>query len=143
MFSITSKTFSFFNNKPPASWVTDITKDFLACYSCSYYSGAIDKRKVVTFWWDFQNSPKVSKGLQGNPKFDSWLIALNFAPTPNKFLAMSRSFYIAFRVFWYCQIWLKVNKMAIWPGTFSFPKISSQGLVKLPKFMHGLIDSSF
>ena len=31
MFNITSKCFSFFNNKPPA-------RDFLTCYSCSYYS---------------------------------------------------------------------------------------------------------
>ena len=36
MFSITSKYFSFFNNKPPASWVVHITRDFLTCYSCSY-----------------------------------------------------------------------------------------------------------
>ena len=38
MFNITSKYFSFFNNKPPASWVVHITRDFLACYSCSNYS---------------------------------------------------------------------------------------------------------
>ena len=38
MFNITSKYFSFFNNKPSASWVAYITRDFLACYSCWYYS---------------------------------------------------------------------------------------------------------
>ena len=38
MFNITSKYFSFFNNKPPASWVVHIARDFLTCYSCSYYS---------------------------------------------------------------------------------------------------------
>ena len=38
MFNITSKNFSVFNNKPPASWVAHITKDFLTCYSCYYYS---------------------------------------------------------------------------------------------------------
>ena len=31
MFNITSKYFSFFNNKPPASWVAQITP------SCLYY----------------------------------------------------------------------------------------------------------
>ena len=41
MFNITSKYFSFFNNKPPASWVAHITRDFLICYSCSYYSSMI------------------------------------------------------------------------------------------------------
>ena len=38
MFNITSKYFSFFNNKPPASWIAHITRDFLTCYSCWYYS---------------------------------------------------------------------------------------------------------
>ena len=35
---ITSKYFSFFNNKPPVSWAAHTTRDFLTCYSCSYYS---------------------------------------------------------------------------------------------------------
>ena len=38
MFNITSKYFSYFHNKPPASWVAHITRDFLPCYSCSYCS---------------------------------------------------------------------------------------------------------
>ena len=38
MFNITSKYFSFFNNKLPASWVVHITRDFLKCYSCFYHS---------------------------------------------------------------------------------------------------------
>ena len=33
MFNITSKYFKFFNNKPPASLVTLITRVFFACYS--------------------------------------------------------------------------------------------------------------
>ena len=41
MFNITSKYFSFFKNKPPASWVAHITRDFPTCYSCSYYSSMI------------------------------------------------------------------------------------------------------
>ena len=41
MFNITSKYFSFFNNKPPASRVTYITRSFLACYFCSYYSSMV------------------------------------------------------------------------------------------------------
>ena len=50
MFTITSKYFIFFNNKPPASWVAYITRDFLTSYSRSYYSqkqppkGVIKKR---------------------------------------------------------------------------------------------------
>ena len=38
MFNITLKYFRFFNNKLPVSWVLHITRDFLICYSCSYYS---------------------------------------------------------------------------------------------------------
>ena len=41
IFNITSKYFSFFNNKPPASWVAHITRDFLTCYSTSYYSSML------------------------------------------------------------------------------------------------------
>ena len=41
MFSITSKQFSFFNHKPPARWVAQITRDFLTCYSCLYYSSML------------------------------------------------------------------------------------------------------
>ena len=36
MFNITAKHFSIFNNNP--RWVEHITRDFLTCYSCSYYS---------------------------------------------------------------------------------------------------------
>ena len=42
MFHMTSKYFNIFNNKPPASWVTYITRDFLTCYSCSYYSSMLE-----------------------------------------------------------------------------------------------------
>ena len=41
MFNVTSKYFSFFNNKPPKSWVAHITRDFLTCYFCSYYSSMV------------------------------------------------------------------------------------------------------
>ena len=41
MFNITSKYFSFFYNKPPATWVAHITRDFLTRYPCSYYSSMI------------------------------------------------------------------------------------------------------
>ena len=54
MFNITSKCFSFFNNKPPATWVAHITRDFLACYSCSYYT--------------------VLNGLNGTRKIRSWSV---------------------------------------------------------------------
>ena len=36
--NITSKYFSILNNDPPPSWVAHITRDFLTCYSFSYYS---------------------------------------------------------------------------------------------------------
>ena len=35
---ITLKYFCIFNNIPYASWVAHIARDFLKCYSCSYYS---------------------------------------------------------------------------------------------------------
>ena len=38
IFNITSKYFSFFNNTPPAWWVAHITRRFLTCYPCLYYS---------------------------------------------------------------------------------------------------------
>ena len=38
MLDITSKYFSIFKNKPPASWVEHITRDFLTCYSCWNHS---------------------------------------------------------------------------------------------------------
>ena len=38
MLNNTSKYFSFFSNKPAVSWVAHIARDFLTCYSCSYYS---------------------------------------------------------------------------------------------------------
>ena len=41
IFNITSKYFSFFNNKPPASWVAHIATYFLTCYSSSYYSSIV------------------------------------------------------------------------------------------------------
>ena len=37
MFNMTSKYFSVFNNTQSASWVAHISRDFLTCYSCSYY----------------------------------------------------------------------------------------------------------
>ena len=62
MFNITSKYFSFFNNKPPASWVAHITRDFRTCYSCSYYSkNIVSTNKVNTKWylniWSRLNPP--------------------------------------------------------------------------------------
>ena len=41
MFNVTSKYFCFFINKPPACWVTHITRGFITCYSCSYYSSIL------------------------------------------------------------------------------------------------------
>ena len=47
MFNTTSKYFTFFNNKPPASWVVHTARDFLTCYSCSYYSFMIKSLNLV------------------------------------------------------------------------------------------------
>ena len=60
MFNITSKHFSFFKNKPPANWVTHITRDFLTCYhdyinvvSAFIYDGIAN---MIFFWswWRFE-----------------------------------------------------------------------------------------
>ena len=48
MFNITSKYFSFFNNKPPATWVGHIARDFLTCYSCLYYSFMDDVGSILS-----------------------------------------------------------------------------------------------
>ena len=54
MFNITLKYFSFFNNKPPASWVRHITRDILTCYSCSYYSSMIRPSLKDCFHFSFR-----------------------------------------------------------------------------------------
>ena len=46
IFNITSKYFRFFHNKPHASWVAHITRDFLTCYSCLYYSFVLWQTKL-------------------------------------------------------------------------------------------------
>ena len=45
MFNITSKYFSIFSNKSPASWVAHITRKLFTFYSCSYYSSIIRCKK--------------------------------------------------------------------------------------------------
>ena len=50
MFDITSKYLIFFKNKPPASWVAYLTRDFLTCYSCSCYSFIVQIKLIVTIW---------------------------------------------------------------------------------------------
>ena len=52
--NITSKYFIIFNNSPPASWAAHITKGFLTCYSCSYYSfmNTIIKAQIIVSWQD-------------------------------------------------------------------------------------------
>ena len=41
MFDVTLKYFNIFSNKPPASWVAYITRNFLTYYPCWYYSSMI------------------------------------------------------------------------------------------------------
>ena len=38
MCNVPSRYFSFLNNKPSASWVAHIIRNFITCYSCLYYS---------------------------------------------------------------------------------------------------------
>ena len=38
LFQVTSKYFSIFINKPPASWAAHITRNFVTCYFCLYKS---------------------------------------------------------------------------------------------------------
>ena len=45
MFDITSKYFGFFNNETPATLVAHMTRNFLTCYSCSYYSSMVLPKK--------------------------------------------------------------------------------------------------
>ena len=47
MFSITSKYFSFFNNKHPVSWVARITRDSLTCYFYSYYISMLLHASII------------------------------------------------------------------------------------------------
>ena len=56
MFNITSKYFSIFNNKPPARWVAHIARDFLKCYSCSYYSSVVQRKENNCMWKDIPNN---------------------------------------------------------------------------------------
>ena len=66
MFNITSKYFSFFNNKLPASWVAHITRSF-TCYSYSYYSSmlqvitssVINQLSTCGFWSKFVKFRKI------------------------------------------------------------------------------------
>ena len=42
IFNLTSNCYiCIFNNRPPANWVAHLTREFLACYSCSYYSSML------------------------------------------------------------------------------------------------------
>ena len=59
MFNINSKYFSFFNNKSPASWVAHITRNFLTCYSCLYYSSMVFSYACPSF----RSGSNVKSGL--------------------------------------------------------------------------------
>ena len=49
MFNISSKYFSIFNDKPPGSWASHTTTDFLTCYPCSYHSSMGLRTNMLTF----------------------------------------------------------------------------------------------
>ena len=63
IFKITSKCLSIFNEKVPASWVAHITKDFLACYSCSYYRGERNEwpKQIARQWQSVYTSKRNNK----------------------------------------------------------------------------------
>ena len=52
MFNITSKYFSFVDNKPPASWFVHIARDFLKSYSCLYYSSMFNGNMRICTYLD-------------------------------------------------------------------------------------------
>ena len=43
MFNIALKYFRIFNNKPPAGWVANKSRDFITCCSCSCYSSMVSE----------------------------------------------------------------------------------------------------
>ena len=51
----TSKYFSIFNKKPPASWVAHVTRNFLTSYSYSYYSSWLNWLVCDVFLHLFSN----------------------------------------------------------------------------------------
>ena len=69
MFNITSKCFSIFYNKPPASWVKHITRDLLTCYSCLYYSSMVQAVLHSSYDIFFLNFILLSKTLSKNMTF--------------------------------------------------------------------------
>ena len=97
MFNITLKYVHIFKNKPPASWVMYITRDFLTCYSSSYCSSMI---KVNVVCW---------KKL--------WLNNLKCRSTSDAFflLTSSQSFNLTlnsvsdFPMYWIPQILLSIS----------------------------------
>ena len=58
IFKISVKYFSIFYNKPPASCVAHITRDFLTSYSCLYYSSVISLGLSIGLTSPFINSMK-------------------------------------------------------------------------------------
>ena len=49
-FNITSKYFSIFSIEPAANWVAHIARDFITCYSCSYYSTMLQGLSFIISW---------------------------------------------------------------------------------------------
>ena len=117
MFNITSKYFSIFNNKPPASWVAHVTRDFITCYSCSYYSSmngwaslnnklSCYKNPSNSFWIDlilkyctksFQNITEIEARLSGIHKMVVTIMKTNFRELEPRI--------VRFRNFWNFTKW--------------------------------------
>ena len=66
MLNITSKYFKFFNNKPTASWVAHMTRHFLTCYSCLYYSSMHVEiyANIFRLWFNWWKYLREDQGAQ-------------------------------------------------------------------------------
>ena len=66
MFNIKSRYFSFFNNKPAASWVAHAARVYLVCYSC-----------IIVPWQNLIQSEQIQKQLYSNVEscqFRRWMV---------------------------------------------------------------------
>ena len=97
IFNITSKYFSFFNNKPPANWIAHITKVFLSCYSCSYYSSMLVIKRYDLNYFDYWTEKNIieRKFLFATTFFKEELIKLTIN---DKYITLN-IFYISYFIF--------------------------------------------
>ena len=62
-----------FNNTTSANWVAYVTRNFLRCYSCLYYSSMVQRPKRSSIWRsNFRFAVFVDKKLLQNLYIDLW-----------------------------------------------------------------------